>query len=42
MTTTYVLDSTRITTLEDFWRVIGEAINGRVGCFRRPSRPLRR
>jgi hypothetical protein len=28
-----VLDGTRIRTLEDFWRVIGEAINGPGGYF---------
>ncbi|WP_049579131.1 barstar family protein [Streptomyces sp. SBT349] len=33
MTATYVLDGTRITTLDDFWRVIGEAVNGPGGCF---------
>ncbi|MGK5642393.1 barstar family protein [Streptomyces sp. URMC 126] len=35
MTSTYVLDGTRIRTLEDFWRVIGEAINGPGGYFGR-------
>ncbi|MFD0369693.1 barstar family protein [Streptomyces sp. NPDC127114] len=35
MTATYVLDGTRIRTLEDFWRVIGEAINGPGGYFGR-------
>ncbi|MFD9426429.1 MULTISPECIES: barstar family protein [unclassified Streptomyces] len=35
MTPTYVLDGTRIRTLEDFWRVIGEAINGPGGYFGR-------
>ncbi len=33
MTTTYVLDGTRIHTLEDFWQVIGEAVNGPGGYF---------
>ncbi|WP_215452956.1 barstar family protein [Streptomyces sp. ATCC 21386] len=33
MTTTYVLDGTRIRKLEDFWRVIGETINGPGGYF---------
>ncbi|MER6566148.1 barstar family protein [Streptomyces sp. NPDC001093] len=33
MTVTYVLDGTRIRTLEDFWRVIGEAVNGPGGYF---------
>ncbi|MGK5533761.1 barstar family protein [Streptomyces sp. URMC 129] len=28
MTEVYVLDGTRIRTLEDFWRVMGEAVNG--------------
>ncbi|SEE31181.1 Barstar (barnase inhibitor) [Streptomyces misionensis] len=35
MTTTYVLDGRQIRTLEDFWRVIGEAINGPGGYFGR-------
>ncbi|MGW4442282.1 barstar family protein [Streptomyces sp. NPDC004682] len=35
MTTTYVLDGTRISTLEDFWRVVGEAVNGTGGYFGR-------
>ncbi|MFD8985043.1 barstar family protein [Streptomyces sp. NPDC059564] len=35
MTATYVLDGTRISTLEDFWRVIGEAVNGPGGYFGR-------
>ncbi|MGW1074857.1 barstar family protein [Streptomyces sp. NPDC002537] len=35
MTATYVLDGTRIRTLEDFWRVIGEAVNGPGGYFGR-------
>ncbi|MEV5953286.1 barstar family protein [Streptomyces sp. NPDC051987] len=35
MTQTYVLDGTAITTLEDFWRVVGEAVNGPGGYFGR-------
>ncbi|MFB7453483.1 barstar family protein [Streptomyces sp. NPDC056194] len=35
MTPTYVLDGRQIRTLEDFWRVIGEAINGPEGYFGR-------
>ncbi|MEE1791121.1 barstar family protein [Streptomyces sp. BE308] len=35
MAPTYVLDGTQIRTLEDFWRVIGEAINGPGGYFGR-------
>ncbi|MGW1055914.1 barstar family protein [Streptomyces sp. NPDC002521] len=35
MTVTYVLDGTQIKTLEDFWRVIGEAVNGPGGYFGR-------
>jgi RNAse (barnase) inhibitor barstar len=35
VTATYVLDGTRIRTLEDFWRVIGEAVNGPGGHFGR-------
>ncbi|MGF1429200.1 barstar family protein [Kitasatospora sp. LaBMicrA B282] len=35
MTVTYLLDGTRIRTLEDFWRVIGEAVNGPGGYFGR-------
>lgn len=35
MTPTYVLDGTQIRTLEDFLRVIGEAINGPGGYFGR-------
>ncbi|MEV7326364.1 barstar family protein [Streptomyces sp. NPDC093970] len=35
MTATYVLDGTQIKTLEDFWRTIGEAINGPGGHFGR-------
>jgi hypothetical protein len=34
VTTTYVLDGSRITTLEDFWRVVGESI-GDDGYFGR-------
>ncbi|MEU6145019.1 barstar family protein [Streptomyces sp. NPDC047081] len=33
MTATFVLDGTRIRTLEDFWREIGEAVNGPGGYF---------
>ncbi len=35
VTETYVLDGTVITSLEDFWRVIGEAVNGPGGYFGR-------
>ncbi|QGV82014.1 barstar family protein [Streptomyces ficellus] len=35
MATTYVLDGERIRTLEDFWRVMGEAVNGPGGYFGR-------
>lgn len=35
MTAIYVLDGTQIRTLEDFWRVVGEAINGPGGYFGR-------
>ncbi|MFF8931472.1 barstar family protein [Streptomyces longwoodensis] len=35
MTPTYVLDGKQIKTLEDFWRAIGEAINGPGGYFGR-------
>ncbi|OLZ74740.1 barnase inhibitor [Streptomyces sp. IMTB 2501] len=35
MTVTYVLDGTRIKSLEDFWRVLGEAVNGPGGYFGR-------
>ncbi|WP_369394236.1 barstar family protein [Streptomyces sp. CG1] len=35
MTVTYVLDGTRIKTLEDFWLLIGEAVNGPGGYFGR-------
>ncbi|MFE2341247.1 barstar family protein [Streptomyces sp. NPDC059431] len=33
MTTIYELDGERIRTLEDFWLVIGEAVNGPGGYF---------
>jgi RNAse (barnase) inhibitor barstar len=33
VTTTYVLDGTRVNSLDDFWRVIGEAVNGPGGYF---------
>ena len=33
MTIGYVLDGARIRTLEDFWRLIGEAVNGPGGYF---------
>jgi RNAse (barnase) inhibitor barstar len=35
MTAIYVLDGTRIATLEDFWHVVGEAVNGPGGYFGR-------
>jgi RNAse (barnase) inhibitor barstar len=35
VTPIYVLDGTQINTLEDFWGVIGEAINGPGGYFGR-------
>ncbi|MFP8905432.1 barstar family protein [Streptomyces atacamensis] len=35
MTPIYVLDGTQVRTLEDFWRGIGEAINGPGGYFGR-------
>ncbi|MFJ9561293.1 barstar family protein [Streptomyces fuscichromogenes] len=35
MTTTYALDGTAIRTLEDFWQVVGEAVNGPGGYFGR-------
>jgi RNAse (barnase) inhibitor barstar len=35
VTAIYVLDGTQIRTLEDFWRVVGEAINGPGGYFGR-------
>ncbi|MGC0344269.1 hypothetical protein RKD20_009303 [Streptomyces sp. SLBN-8D4] len=28
MTAIYVLDGTKVRTQEDFWRLIGEAVNG--------------
>ncbi|MER5727474.1 barstar family protein [Streptomyces sp. NPDC002138] len=34
-TSVYVLDGRRIDTLEDFWREIGEAVNGPEGYFGR-------
>ncbi|OAR26581.1 barnase inhibitor [Streptomyces sp. ERV7] len=33
MTTIYVIDGKQTPTLEDFWRVIGEAVNGPGGYF---------
>ncbi|MDX3586350.1 barstar family protein [Streptomyces europaeiscabiei] len=33
MTATYVLDGSQVRTLEDFWRLIGEAVNGPGGYF---------
>ncbi|MFJ2829267.1 barstar family protein [Streptomyces sp. NPDC087263] len=33
MTAIYVLDGTQVRTLEDFWRLIGEAVNGPGGYF---------
>ncbi|MFC9634363.1 barstar family protein [Streptomyces mirabilis] len=33
MTVRYVLDGSQVRTLEDFWRLIGEAINGPGGYF---------
>ncbi|KND31494.1 barstar family protein [Streptomyces acidiscabies] len=35
MTRTYVLDGTRIHTLDDFWHTLGSAINGPGGYFGR-------
>ncbi|MFJ6511823.1 barstar family protein [Streptomyces sp. NPDC091406] len=35
MTAIYVLDGRRIRTLEDFWLVMGEAVNGPGGYFGR-------
>ncbi|MFF7458893.1 barstar family protein [Kitasatospora sp. NPDC008115] len=35
MTTVYILDGTRIRTTDDFWRAIGEAVNGPGGYFGR-------
>ncbi|MEV5175344.1 barstar family protein [Streptomyces flaveolus] len=37
MTTTSVADGTKIKTLEDFWRIIGVAVNGQGGCFGRDA-----
>lgn len=33
MTVTYVVEGARVGSLEDFWRVIGEAVNGPGGYF---------
>ncbi|MFE7397635.1 barstar family protein [Streptomyces sp. NPDC057557] len=35
MTVTYVIDGSRVTGLEEFWKVIGEAVNGPGGYFGR-------
>lgn len=35
MTVTYVIDGSRVTGLEQFWKVIGEAVNGPGGYFGR-------
>ncbi|MFJ7253894.1 barstar family protein [Streptomyces sp. NPDC098085] len=35
MTVTYVIDGSRVTGLEQFWNVIGEAVNGPGGYFGR-------
>ncbi|MFD7617572.1 barstar family protein [Streptomyces sp. NPDC059802] len=35
MTVTYVIDGSRVTGLEQFWEVIGEAVNGPGGYFGR-------
>ncbi|MFE0425473.1 barstar family protein [Streptomyces sp. NPDC058953] len=35
MTTTYVIDGAAVRGLADFWRVIGEAVNGPGGYFGR-------
>ncbi|GAA2428731.1 hypothetical protein GCM10010433_30950 [Streptomyces pulveraceus] len=35
MTVTYVIDGSRVTGLERFWEVIGEAVNGPGGYFGR-------
>ncbi|WNM39128.1 barstar family protein [Micromonospora halotolerans] len=35
MTTVYAIDGRRVQTLEDFWRVVGEAVNGPGGYFGR-------
>jgi RNAse (barnase) inhibitor barstar len=33
MTATYVIEGSEVTSLEDFWRVVGEAVNGPGGYF---------
>ncbi|MFD0343167.1 barstar family protein [Streptomyces sp. NPDC127117] len=35
MTVTYVIEGSRVTGLEQFWKVIGEAVNGPDGYFGR-------
>ncbi|MFJ7196580.1 MULTISPECIES: barstar family protein [unclassified Streptomyces] len=40
MTVTYVIDGSRVTGLEQFWKVIGEAVNGPGGYFGRNSDAL--
>ncbi|MFD8796159.1 barstar family protein, partial [Streptomyces vinaceus] len=35
MTTTYVIEGGRIGTLDDFWALVGEAVNGPGGYFGR-------
>lgn len=35
MTVTYVVDGSRVGSMEDFWRVVGEAVNGPGGYFGR-------
>ncbi|WP_406012720.1 barstar family protein [Streptomyces sp. NBC_00984] len=35
MTVTYLIDGSRVTGLEQFWEVIGEAVNGPGGYFGR-------
>ncbi|MFF3780890.1 barstar family protein [Streptomyces sp. NPDC001933] len=35
MTVTYVIEGSRVTGLEQFWKVIGEAVNGPGGYFGR-------
>ncbi|WP_328903143.1 MULTISPECIES: barstar family protein [unclassified Streptomyces] len=35
MTVTYVIEGSRITGLDSFWTVVGEAVNGPGGCFGR-------
>lgn len=35
MTTIYILEGAEITSLEEFWRVIGQAVNGPGGYFGR-------